>query len=170
MKRFHAGIERLHWNTEVFQPFVLVLSMLNRSHFDYWADFHTDSAAVFAYLEKSVRRLVNCHQSRNGHSPPRLPLLREQQPAQVKRSSWRQPMCACASEEFTRYKNNLSSRIYTFFKVINLTMRGADWNLNMILWLMKMVSCERERALFEGGKVKREGYVGTQYKGMRVTK
>lgn len=28
--------------------------------------------AMFAYLQKSVRRLVNCHQSRNGPGPPRL--------------------------------------------------------------------------------------------------
>lgn len=45
---------------------VLVWSTLNRSHFDYWADFHTDSATMFAYLQKSARRLVNCHQSRYG--------------------------------------------------------------------------------------------------------
>lgn len=56
-----------HWNSAfytdpekqvVFSPVVLVLSVLNRSHFDYWADFHTDSMMMFAYL-KSVRRLVN---------------------------------------------------------------------------------------------------------------
>lgn len=29
---------------------VLVLSVLNRRHFDYWADFHTDSATVFTYF------------------------------------------------------------------------------------------------------------------------
>lgn len=31
----------------------------HRGHFDFWADFHTDNAAVFAFLEKSLRRLVN---------------------------------------------------------------------------------------------------------------
>ena len=35
---------------------VLVFSVLNRRHFDYWADFHTDSEIVFTYFYKPVRR------------------------------------------------------------------------------------------------------------------
>lgn len=31
----------------------------HRGHFDFWADFHTDNAPVFAFLKKSLGRLVN---------------------------------------------------------------------------------------------------------------
>lgn len=55
-----------HTDTERNVSCVLGLSVLNRRHFDYCTDFHTDSVTVFAYLKKPVGRLVNWHQSRYG--------------------------------------------------------------------------------------------------------
>lgn len=68
-------------------PSLLVLSVLNRRHFDYWSDFHTDNTTVFTYFEKPVRRLVNWHQSRYDRGHQLHPSLHEQQLAHVKRGS-----------------------------------------------------------------------------------
>lgn len=59
---------KAHTDTERNVSCVLVLSVLNRRHFDYCTDFHTDSVTVFAYLKKPVGRLVNWHQSRYGRA------------------------------------------------------------------------------------------------------
>lgn len=45
--------------TGLLLPLILVMRRRHRGHFDFWADFHTDNAAMFAFLEKSLRRLVN---------------------------------------------------------------------------------------------------------------
>lgn len=137
---------------------VLVLSALNRCHFDYCADFHTDSARVFAYLTKPVRRLVNCHQSKNGRGghmaiflfyfyfvfaffPQAAGLHRWYRVHDVSCS-------AChTGEEFARHKHTQTSAfLCRYLKGLNLAAR-TNGIQPPLLQLIKLLTSQRAKNL-----------------------
>lgn len=71
-KRFRGSAECPGWNTEVFFPLFCFWACWIETILTIGPIFTQIAWAMFAYLQKSVRRLVNCHQSRNGPGPTRL--------------------------------------------------------------------------------------------------
>lgn len=125
--------------------------------------------AMFAYQQKSVRRLVNCHQSRNGPGPPRLYFIFFFLVTLVEAvSAGEAEFMTSASSDLSLCQRGVHalqeypqlSCTYVFQGRKIQPWKGPNWNPNMTVWLMKMVSCEGLD--FELRKVKREGYVGTQ--------
>lgn len=90
---------------------VLLLNMLNRRHFDYLADFHTDSKTMFAYLAHSLRLLVNWNESRKDRDGPFL----------FRKHRWRRVhdinYSACRTgEEFARHKTSHNIHMHECIK------------------------------------------------------
>lgn len=143
---------------------VLVLSVLNRRHFDYWADFHIDSATMFAYLKKRVGRLVNSHQSSYGRCHHIFLCMS----SSLHRWSGVHDVSSSAcdtSEEFARHQMNLSTRVlHIFHKPPSPAMEGTNWNLEYDTSADENVVLQRGRALFKGKRLKGKSKVGNQSK------
>lgn len=103
---------KAHTDTERNVSCVLVLSVLNRRHFDYCTDFHTDSVTVFAYLKKPVGRLVNWHQSRYGRARHIILCASSGSAGEMEFMT-----SAChTSQDCTQHRMNLSMHILHIFK------------------------------------------------------
>lgn len=141
--RFRGSTERPNWNTEVFFPLFWFWACWIEAILTIGPIFTQIAWAMFAYLQKSVRRLVNCHQSRNGlgsffFSSSHVSRGRACRWSRVHDVS---PLArGSAREEFTHDKNILSSQVRMLFKVIkfNHERDSADPNDSLV---NDLVSC-----------------------------
>lgn len=63
-------------------------------------------------------------------------------------------------EEFVQHTIKLSTRLLCQGHELN--HEGTNWNLDLILQLMKMVYCKGKGLYLKEKKVKRDGYMGIQ--------